>query len=419
LDTGRGRTSRRGRAIPSRDGQARDLRILNSIAVALNSSPNVEQALARTLGLVADLLDVETGWVWMLEPDSGQFYSAATLNLPPYLQDPVRMTGHHCWCIGSFLEGELTPKNVDVMECSRLRPAVRANADELTRGLRSHASIPLYSRGKPLGIMNLTKPSWRKLTPRELRLLTTIAYQVGIAVERARLAEDSTRLARTEERARIAREIHDTLAQSLTGIGLDLEGALRHLDGDPARARERLERALGTTRASLEDARRSVLDLRASPLEGKPLVEALGALGRALTSDTGVPVRVRADPDVALSPRAEAELFRIAQEAMTNVRKHARASRVDLELRRTGHDVRLSVRDDGLGFDPRAASTVDGHGLLGMRERARLLGGRLRVRSRSGRGATIAATVPPAPPGLPGPPGPPGEDALSDKGAPT
>src|SRR5207249_9299306 len=112
------------------------------------------------------------------------------------------------------------------------------------------------------------------LTREELRLLSTIAYQTGIAVERARLAEESTRLARAEERTRLAREIHDTLAQALTAIGLHIEGALPHLDSNPRRARERLERALGMAREGLEEARRSVLDLRAAPLAGKPLAEA-------------------------------------------------------------------------------------------------------------------------------------------------
>src|SRR5262249_47209617 len=149
---------------------------------------------------------------------------------------------------------------VDMVACSRLREAFEAHTPEATLGLRYHASIPLYFQDRPLGIVNVTGPSWRKLTGEELRLLATIAYQVGIAVERARLAEESTRLARAEERTRLAREIHDTLAQGLTAIGLDIEGALRHLEGSPERARERLERALATTRESLGEARRSVLD---------------------------------------------------------------------------------------------------------------------------------------------------------------
>ncbi|HEX2184012.1 MAG TPA: GAF domain-containing sensor histidine kinase, partial [Chloroflexota bacterium] len=373
--------------------QIRDLSILNAIAEALNSAPDVEQALTRTLGLVAELLGLQTGWVWLVNPDSRQFYSAAVRNLPPFLQRPVQMIGDDtCDCMYEFRQGTLTPKNIDVMECSRLRRAVRAKLEAETQGLRYHASIPLSFQDKPLGIMNVTGPSWRKLTARELRLLSTIAYQVSIAIERARLAEEGTRLARAEERTRLAREIHDTLAQGLTAIALHVEGALRHLEHSPELARERLQRALETTRESLEEARRSVLNLRAPPLAGKPLAEALGALARSFTAETGVRVHLHVQGQRglrALPLRTEAELFHIAQEALTNVRKHAGATEVDITLRATAGRVRLTIHDNGQGFTPRGTPRAadqgsGGHGILGMRERARLLGGTLRLASAPG-----------------------------------
>jgi hypothetical protein len=209
----------------------RELGILNAVSEALNSSPDVRQALERTLSLVAELLGLRTGWVWLLDQDTNRFYDAAERELPPYLQERVRMAGRRrCWCIDDFRDGDLTPTNIDVMECSRLQPAFRGKSAALAAGLRYHASIPLYFQDKPLGIMNVTGPEWRKLTAEELRLLSTIASQVGIAIERARLAEDATRLARAEERTRIAREIHDTLAQGLTAIALNIEGAMRQLE---------------------------------------------------------------------------------------------------------------------------------------------------------------------------------------------
>jgi two-component system NarL family sensor kinase len=258
--------------------------------------------------------------------------------------------------------------------------------------------------------MNIAGPAFRPLEPEELRLLSTIASQVGIAVERARLAEESTRLVRAEERTRIAREIHDTLAQGLTAIGLDIEGALRHLEESPERARERLERALTTTRASLGEARRSVLDLRAAPTDGRPLAEALAGLGRAYTSETGIQVHVQDADDAALPLRMEAELYRIAQEALANVRQHARATEVEIVLRATPQSVYLSIRDNGVGLDTASdspspymgeeqvvGSSSGHHGIVGMRERARLLGGRLRVSSRPGRGTTVSVRIPRSP----------------------
>jgi two-component system NarL family sensor kinase len=377
-----------------------ELAILNAIAEALNSSADVRQALERTLALVAELLGLKTGWVWLLDPETNHFYLAAAQNLPPYLQDAVRMSGRPCLCTELFRRGELTPTNVNMLECSRLGSAYQAGTPQATLGLRYHASIPLSFQERPLGIVNVTGPSWRKLTPDELRLLSTIAYQVGIAVERARLAEESTRLARAEERTRLAREIHDTLAQSLTAIGLDLEGALRHLEVSPERSRGRLERALATARGGLEEARRSVLDLRAAPLAGRPLAEALAALGREFTSETGVRVHVRAEGSLELPLRVEAELYRVAQEALTNVRRHAQATQVEILLRTTQGEVGLSLRDNGAGFVPDRGAEGH-HGLLGMRERVRLLGGRLRLASRPGRGTKVTARVPLGPKELP------------------
>jgi two-component system, NarL family, sensor kinase len=374
--------------------RTRELRILNAIAEALNSAPDVQQALERTLALVAELLGLRTGWVWLRDRETGRFYSAAVQELPPYLREPVRMTGRTCWCLTLFQQGKLTPTNVDLIECSRLEPAVAANDTEATRGLRYHASIPLYFQENPLGIMNVTGPSWRELTPDELRLLSTIAHQVGIAIERAYLAEERARLARAEERARLAREIHDTLAQSLTAIILHLEGAVPHLSSNPERARERLQRALET----LEEARRSVLDLRAAPLAGKSLTEALGALARAFTSETGIRSHLRVTGNRALPPRVEAELFRIAQEALANVRHHAQATEVTVMLGTKTDSVRLSLHDDGHGFDLRRLPE-GGHGIEGMRERARLLGGRLRIESRPGRGTRVTAAAPLPPEG--------------------
>jgi two-component system NarL family sensor kinase len=371
----------------------RDLRILAAIAEALNSAPDVQQAMEQTLGMVAELLGLETGWVWLRDPETQRFYNAAARNLPPFLREPVRMTGRSCWCLDEFRAGDLTPKNIDVMECSRLRPAVRQRATELTHGLAYHASIPLYFQATPLGVMNVTGPAWRQLTADELRVLATIAYQVGIAIERARLAESMTRLARAEERARLAREIHDTLAQALTAIALHLEAGARHLARNPERAGERIQRALEITRQSLGEARRSMLELRGPLPAGRPLPEALTALARALSADSGVRIHVRVAPAPPLPAGVESELFQIAREALTNVGRHAHASDATVTLAARGRRARLTIRDNGRGFAPER--TAPGRvGLVGMRERVELLGGTLRIRSAPGRGTWVSVSVP-------------------------
>jgi len=351
----------------------------------------VQEALDRTLELVTALLRLQTAWIWLLDPETGHIYSAAARNLPPYLQEPLRMSGTWCSCIQEFRDGSLAPHNVDVLECTRLLPAVRARQTRLTRGLAHHASVPLSFQGKQLGIMNITAPAMRRLTPAELRLLDTIGMQVGVAIDRARLAEESAVLARADERTRLAREIHDTLAQGLTAIALHIETAVRQVGSDPARVRERLEKALQTARASLDEARRSVADLRAGALAGKPLAQALASLVREFTSESGVRVTLETPGQCTLPLHVESELYRIAEQALANVRQHAGAKSVRVMLA-CGRRTLLRIEDDGRGFDSRRVSAGH-HGIEGMRERAARAGGMLRLTSRRGKGTRVAVTL--------------------------
>jgi two-component system, NarL family, sensor kinase len=372
----------------------RELEIVGKVAEALNSAPSVREALERTLELVTGLLGLQTGWVWLVDPDTQHIYVAAARNLPPFLQDPERMSGDSwCLCIGEFRDGTLTARNVDVLECTRLRPAVRARQNDQTRGLAHHASVPLSFQGKPLGIMNITAPAMRRLTSAELRLLSTIGLQIGIAVERARLAEESAMLARADERTRLAREIHDTLAQGLSALTLQIETALRHVGTDPERVRERLEQALATARSSLDEARWSVTELRAGVTAGKPIEQALASLVREFTSQSGIRVTFESSGACLLGREIETELFRIAQQSLTNVRQHAHASSVSVTLACARGNATLTIEDDGRGFDAKKVA-AGRHGIVGMRERAESIGGTLRITSRPKRGTRVVAKVP-------------------------
>jgi two-component system NarL family sensor kinase len=365
------------------------LRVLKEVAESLNRSPTEQAAAGEALSRMASLLGVESGWVWLREPASNRFYSAAVQNLPPYLLEPVRMTGRSCWCLDLFQRGRLTARNIDIVECSRLHPATSAGE---TRGLRCHASVPLYAGDQPLGIMNLAMRGWRRLTRQELDLLTTIADQVGVAIERARLGEQSIRLARAAERSRIAREVHDTLAQGFTGVALQIEAGLSHV-GPRARARPALTRALGAARQSLDEARRAIRNLRAADLEGRSLGEALAAMARQFTADTGIRVRTEIADVGAIAADVESELHRIAGEALANVRKHAAAHEARVRLERAGRRLRLIVSDDGAGFRVRGARSR-GFGLAGIEDRARAIGGQMTIRSAPGCGTTLVVNVP-------------------------
>jgi len=366
--------------------------VLKEVAEALNSATTEQHATGEALSRMVDLLGVETGWVWLRDPASDRFYNAAVQSLPPYLQEPVRMTGRSCWCLELFRKGQLTARNIDVVECSRLAPAAASREVASTAGLRCHASVPLYAGDRPLGVMNLAMRGWRRLTRQELDLLTTIADQVGVAIERARLAEHSIEHARADERSRIARDVHDTLAQEFTAVGLHIEAGLSHLE-PRNQARPALRLALDAARQGLDEARRSITSLRASPLENRPLAEALAALSRRFTADTGVRVRVEMADVGPVPADVEAEMFRIASEALTNVRKHAGAREASLRLDVLRRHLRLTVTDAGAGFHLRGARRR-GFGLSGIEDRARAVGGRASIRSAPGRGTTVTATIP-------------------------
>jgi two-component system NarL family sensor kinase len=369
-----------------------ELSVLNEIARELNRSVNLGEALGFTLAQVAELLGLRTGWIWLMNEDSSEPYLAAVQNLPPALaDDPRRMDGSgYCYCLDTYKRGDLEgAANVNVLTCSRLGGLVDG-----TDSLRYHASIPLYAQEKKLGVMNVASPGWRSLSPEDLQLLYTIGDLLSIAVERAELFARSTRLGAVEERNRLAREIHDTLAQGLTATTLQLESADALLDAGSEKAHGPLRRALSLTRSNLEEARRSVLDLRASPLEGRPLSEALKALVERWEAETGIAARYGAvNGSRPLPPSVEAALYRICQEALTNVARHAGAERATVRLVATPDRVRLAVEDDGSGFDA-AGVPEDRHGIVGMRERAEVLGGTLEVRSEPGEGTRIEVTAP-------------------------
>ncbi|HZW76215.1 MAG TPA: histidine kinase [Caldimonas sp.] len=187
----------------------------------------------------------------------------------------------------------------------------------------------------------------------------------------------------------MAREIHDTLAQRLTAIALQLEGGLRRLErGD---ARTDFARALDMAREGVVEARGSMLALRGAAPAGDPLPQALETLARSFTSSTGIRAHVEAAA-LELPAPVERELLAIARESLTNVRKHARATAVTIELARHGSNVELSIRDDGAGYV--RAQVGRGQGIVGMRERARLAGGSLRITGARGRGTAVRAAIP-------------------------
>jgi ligand-binding sensor domain-containing protein len=220
---------------------------------------------------------------------------------------------------------------------------------------------------------------------------TGLAYKLHLRRIRGRFALV------LQERARIAREIHDTLAQGFVGISSQLDAVSMCLEGDPQAAQGYLDLARKMTRHSLSEARRSVAALRASALSGNDLATALKAEAVRWTAASNLQVRVDVCQQPARLPRdIEQNLLRIAQEAVTNTLKHASAAKLLVQLRVEAPNLYLLVADDGRGCSkPVMSSSLDGHfGLIGMRERAQSIGGQFRFQSEPGSGTFVEVTVP-------------------------
>ena len=281
----------------------------------------------------------------------------------------------------------------------------RERAAWKSRGLHSVFLLSLVTPGGVrVGLLAVASRG-RRLPKSTVRACLTIGAQVALVLEYLRLVEEARRAGRQagvlRERQRMAQEIHDTLAQGFTSIVMNLEAAEGILPPDAAQARHYLDQARHTARESLTEARRLVWALRPEALKSATLPEALGRLTERWSEESCITadVTVTGSPR-PLSPEIETTLFRMAQEALANVRKHARASRVALTLSYMGGCVALDARDDGIGFDPFQASaeardrTSGGFGLKGMRERVEQAGGSLSVESTPGEGTTLAVELP-------------------------
>lgn len=214
----------------------------------------------------------------------------------------------------------------------------------------------------------------------------------------AELAQLSQHLLSTaeQEKARIARELHDALGSNLTAVDIDVKWVEKKLREREPELAERLQRALSVLERAVAVERDVIEALRPSLLDTLGLVTALESLCEAFTRRTGLDVVPDLDPDLrALPPEASIALYRVVQEALANVREHAQAKLVRVALQRENEHLRLVIEDDGVGIPEDALADPRAHGLVGMRERLRLLGGTLLLRrGANGRGTVVDATVP-------------------------
>jgi len=259
---------------------------------------------------------------------------------------------------------------------------------------RSELTAPITVKGQVIGVLDVQSDRVNAFDDTDLAVLQSLAHQVGAAVENVQLYEQGQRAAVMEERSRLARDLHDAVTQTLFSASLIAEAVPASWEMDQQEGRQLLRELQQLTRGALAEMRTLLLELRPAVLIETSISDLLHQLGEAAAGRAGVPVSVEVSGDCVLPPDVHVSLYRIAQEALNNVVKHARASKVQLHLYCAathdggGREVELEIRDDGRGFDPGRVAP-DHLGLGIMRERAETIGAHLEIETVAGSGTRV------------------------------
>jgi signal transduction histidine kinase len=260
---------------------------------------------------------------------------------------------------------------------------------------RTILAVPLLQKEEIYGALVLYFRAERQFTEEEVNLAVTFADQAALAIENARLREQSEQAAAMEERGRLARELHDSVTQSLYSVTMYTEAAARLMTaGQAAEAAEYLRDARDTAQEALREMRLMIYQLRPPVLEKGGLAVALQVRLDAVERRGGIHAELIVEGEDHLLPGIQAELHQIAQEALNNALKHAHAREVQVRLHFGGAATCLEVQDDGVGFELTAAQAGGGMGLPGMVERAQKIGARLEIQAAPGQGTKVLVEVP-------------------------
>ena len=274
------------------------------------------------------------------------------------------------------------------------------SGEELDLGygfIRSCLWVPLVVKDELIGFMSIAGNEPGAFGREQIALASAIARQAAVAIENARLYEQAGMVAVLEERQRLARELHDAVTQTLFSASLIGDALPTLWTRDPERGESALEDLRVLTRGALAEMRSLLFELRPAALVEAPLQDLLRHLGDATAGQTRLPIVVTVRDVPALPPDVQIAFYRIAQEALNNVSRHARATRVELHVTGMNRPLRMHVRDDGRGFVPRSDGPAGHFGLQTMAERATAIGGDLEIHSEPGQGTEVTVTWPAEP----------------------
>ncbi|MHB1415735.1 MAG: cache domain-containing protein [Chloroflexota bacterium] len=363
--------------------RTRDLATLNAISATVSRSLDIDEILHDALIKTIEITIMDAGAAFRLDEDGRSLALVAHHGLS---EEAVRCMAR--LPIGAGAAKQAASEGGPV--AMRISDFADVDLRELLEreGMKLAVGVPLLARGRMLGTFSLTTQTPRPLTDEELSLLAGIGHQIGVALENAELYKQAGQSAAAAERSRLARELHDAVTQTLFSASLIAEVLPRLWDRKPEEGRRRLDELRQLTRGALAEMRTLLLELRPSALLEAALGDLLRHLADAMIGRARIPVSLTVEGQRALPPDVQVALYRIAQEALNNIAKHAEASTVSIALAFMDDRVELSVSDDGRGFDPRLVPP-DHLGLGIMRERAEAITATLRVASQPGSGTTV------------------------------
>jgi signal transduction histidine kinase len=356
----------------------------------LAAEPHLGGLLGRSLEVIREQLGARTAALWRWDEAKEVLHRTAVAG-PAGGPERVAVSGPSAWSrpaeAGRGVRITGSRDGLDPPDVAGLVPP--GSAETLV--------IPLAVGSDPAGLLIVECDRAPRYAAERMELAEALALQLSLLLELVGLADRDRHAMMVEERNRMARDIHDTLAQGFTGIVVQLNAAGEMLDADPERARLHIATARELARTSLQEARRSVWALRPEALGREGLAAALERGGRTLTAGTAIGVVMQADGEIpGLGMEAEWEVLRIGQEAVANAVRHSGCRRITLRLSPGEGSLRLEVEDDGKGgIAPEGESSgAGGLGLRGMRERATRIGARLEVDSPPGGPTRITLIVP-------------------------
>lgn len=377
------------------EDRTRELSALFDVTAVASASLDLETVLERSLERVLEVMGSEVGAIHLLDEKKEGLHLAAWRQAAGAAG--LDAGAGDAEALGAGLAARVIeqgePLVVPNLADSPLAvPAAAGGATEV----RAYVGVPMRAKGQVLGVLSVVGETGRQFSvdAQRVALLASIADQVGVAVENARLYQQAEQLAVMEERQRLARELHDSVTQSLYSVTLLAETGRRSVaGGELGQIKGYLDRLGEIARQALKEMRLLVYELRPAALEQDGLVGALQRRLDAVEGRAGVEARLLLETEAELAAPVEEALYRIAQEALNNVLKHAAATAVAVRIRAGAGEVTLEVEDNGRGFDLAAAAKQGGLGLISMRERAERLGGSLNITTAPGKGTKVVANI--------------------------